>query len=440
MAVWLSAVLWIEHSTRAELTRVLDARLVEAARMVSSLVSRNQIALNRDDPARISLPDSADYEHQQFCQIWSFTNGLVGRSDGAPRAQLVPANATGFRDITQDGKALRVYTIVDPVLGGQVTVGDSLAVRDRLVHDVISGFLWPGLAILPVMWGLIWLAISTGLSPLARLARELEARRSDDLSALPATTTHPQEIRPVAAALDDLLARLAAARARERDFIAFAAHEMKTPLAGLKTQAHIARRAEDSAVRDHALQAISTSVDRTDRMVHQLLDLAQVESRERRVAPIDLETTLAQVLGDLADVADRRNIGLALDTGERPAAIRDDPFLITIALRNLIENAIQASPLGSEVLVRVGRTASGIRIDIRDAGPGLPPSIARVAHEKFVKGNNVDPRGSGLGLAIANDALMPTGAEIRFEMQADGHHTIVTLPHVPEPGPEHDAG
>ena len=420
-------MVWIEHVTRAEVTRVLDARLVEAARMVSSLVSKNQITLNRDDPAQISLPESADYEHQQFCQIWSFTNGLVGRSTGAPLGQLVPANATGFRDIIRDGKALRVYTIVDQELGGQVTVGDSLALRDRLVRDVIAGFLWPALVILPVIWGLIWLAITTGLSPLARLARELEARRSEDLTALPKTTTHPQEIRPVAAALDDLLARLAASRARERDFIAFAAHEMKTPLAGLKTQAHIARRTEDVAVRDHALEAISASVDRTARMVHQLLALAQVESRDSRVVPNDLEGLLAQVLGDLADAADRRTIALALDTGGQRVEIPGDPFLLTIAFRNLIENAIQAGPPGSDVLVHVGRTASGAVVDIRDAGPGLPPLIARNAHEKFVKGSAADPTGSGLGLAIATDALKATGGEMRFEMQVDGHHTIVTL-------------
>ncbi|WP_295536627.1 sensor histidine kinase [uncultured Thioclava sp.] len=423
----MSAVLWIEQSTRAELTRVLDARLVEAAQMVASLVSKNQIALNRDDPAQISLPASADYEHQQFCQIWSFSSGLVGRSTGAPREQMVPADATGFRTITRDDKALRVYTIVDPDLGGQVTVGDSLAIRDRLVRDVIAGFLWPAVVILPVMWGLIWLSITTGLAPLARFARDLEARRTDDLGALPESKQRPREIRPLAGALDDLLARLARARERERDFIAYAAHEMKTPLAGLKTQAHIARRAPDQATRARALEAISTSVDRTDRMVHQLLDLAQVESRETRSAPLELHALLRQVLADLTEVADRRTISLALEPPLRSLTLSSDPFLLTIALRNLIENAIQASPTGSDVLVKVSDTEARVLIDIRDGGPGLPPAIAGQAQEKFVKGNNVDPSGSGLGLAIATDAITAASGDIRFERRADGHHTIVAL-------------
>ncbi|KEO53139.1 hypothetical protein DT23_07270 [Thioclava indica] len=418
---------WIERSTRAELTRVLDARLVEAAQMVASLVSKNQITLNRDDRDQITLPASADYDYQQFCQIWSFSSGLVGRSTGAPRKRLVPADATGFRTITRDGKALRVYTIVEPDLGGQVTVGDSQEIRDQLVRDVIAGFLWPALVILPVIWGLIWLSITTGLAPLARFARDLEARRTDDLGALPEAKQRPREIRPLAGALDDLLARLARARERERDFIAYAAHEMKTPLAGLKTQAHIAGRAQDQATRARALEAISTSVDRTDRMVHQLLDLAQVDSRETRSTPLELQALLRQVLGDLTEVADRRTISLALEPPARSQTLSSDPFLLTLALRNLIENAIQASPTGSDVQVKISDTETHVLIDIRDSGPGLPPAIARQAQEKFVKGNNVDPSGSGLGLAIATDAITAASGDIRFERQADGHHTIVTL-------------
>jgi two-component system sensor histidine kinase QseC len=341
---------------------------------------------------------------------------------------VVRADATGFRTSTRDGQARRVYTIVEPGLGGQVTVGDSQAIRDQLVRDVIAGFLWPALVVLPVIWGLIWLSITTGLAPLARFARDLEARRTDDLGALPEPKLRPREIRPLAGALNDLLARLARARAQERDFIAYAAHEMKTPLAGLKTQAHIASRAQDQATRARALEAISTSVDRTDRMVHQLLDLAQVDSRETRLAPIALQTLLRQVLGDLAEVADRRQLHLALELPTQPVTLASDPFLLAMALRNLIENAIQASPKGSGVLVRVSDTGADALIDIRDSGPGLPPAIAQQAQEKFVKGNNVDPSGSGLGLAIATDAMTAVHGAIRFEQQADGHHTIMTLP------------
>ncbi|OOY18116.1 hypothetical protein BMI85_04070 [Thioclava sp. DLFJ4-1] len=428
LAVWLSAVFWIENSTRAEVTRVLDARLVEAARMVSSLVSKNQISLNRDGPAQITLSHDESYEHQQFCQIWSFTQGLVGRSNGAPSAQLVPADATGFRDVTRDGKDLRVYTIIDPDLGGQVTVGDSLAMRNRLVRDVIEGFLWPALVILPVMWGLIWFAISRGLAPLDRFARDLEARPSEDLRALPGTARQPREIRPLAGALDDLLARLADARGREREFIAYAAHEMKTPLAGLKTQAHIARHAPDTDTREHALAAISTSVDRTDRMVRQLLDLAQVDSREARAASVELNGLLRQVLGDLAGLATRRGVTLELDSAPNAPTVEGDPLLLSLALRNLIENAVQASPDGAAIKVSVSTSDAALVVDIHDHGPGLPPEIAQQAGQKFVKGKGADANGSGLGLSIAHDALTRLGCTLSFEMRADGHHTRVDLP------------
>ncbi len=395
--------------------------------MVSSLVSKNQMALNRDAPGQISLPESTSYEHQQFCQIWSFSGGLVGRSDGAPSEQLVPASATGFRNVTQGGKALRVYTIVDRNIGGQVTVGDSLELRDRLVRDVIAGFLWPALVILPIMWALIWLSIARGLAPLDRFARDLATRQVSDLGALPDTDRRPREIRPVASALNDLLARLGIARDRERDFISYAAHELKTPLAGLKTQAHIARRAPDAKTRDHALSAIETSVGRTDRMVHQLLDLARVESRKERGEPVNLIAILQQVLSALAEFADHKGVPLEFEETAISPALLADPFLLTIALRNLIENAIQASPTGETVAVTLAATGPDLSIDIRDKGPGLPPEIATQAHQKFIKGSDSDQTGSGLGLSIATDAIEALGGVIRFERRADGHHTIIVL-------------
>lgn len=428
MAVWLSAVLWIEHSTRAQVTRVLDARLIEAARMVSSLVSKNQISLNTHDPAQISLPADAQYQHQQFCQIWSFSGELVGRSQGAPAERLLPAEDTGFRNITQNGERLRVFAIVNRDLGGQVMVGDSLAMRDKLVHDVVAGFLWPALVILPVMAALIWFATARGLAPLDQLARQLEGRKVSDLGALPEGPSPPREIRPVTRALNDLLHRLAIARSRERDFISYAAHELKTPLAGLKMQAHVARRAEDDATRDHALAAIERSVTRTDRMVRQLLDLARVEQRKGETAGTDPGAVARQTLADLTDLADRRGVALRLDLPEERHEIASDEFLLTLALRNLIENAIQATPSGGEVRLALSLDGSRCTFDLRDGGTGLPEAIRARATEKFVKGTQFDDSGSGLGLAIATDALETLGGELRFEMLPDGHHTRIALP------------
>lgn len=397
--------------------------------MVSSLVSDNRIALGTDGTARtVPMPVAEEYHHQQFCQIWSFSGTLVGRSSGAPAGRLVPEATTGFRDMVKNGERLRVYSIVNQDLGVQVMVGDNLAVRDRLVRDVIEGFLLPAVVILPVMAVLIWFATAQGLAPLDRLANQLAGRKVTDLGELPLGPNPPREIRPVIGALNDLFGRLAIARTRERDFISYAAHELKTPLAGLKMQAQLARRVEDPAARDHALEAIETSVTRTDRMVRQLLDLARVDQRSQAPGPVDPGAVARQIMAELTDLADRRGVRLDIQANGQAIPAKADAFLLAVALRNLIENAIQATPKGGRVTLAVTPDANGIALDLHDGGSGLPPDLLGRATEKFVKGAQSDSSGSGLGLAIASDALDALGATLRFEMRNDGHHTQVFLP------------
>lgn len=442
LAVWVSAVVWIEKSTRAQVERVLDARLIEAARMVSSLVANNRVALAGAGPAPIRLPESGDYAHQQFCQIWSLSGQLVGRSDGAPGDRLLSFSETGFHEVTRAGEALRVYAVVDPALGVQVTVGDSLAVRDRLVRDVIEGVLLPAIVMLPVMAALIWVAAAGGLRPLERLAAQLAGRTVEDRAPVSVEGPIPAEIRPVVQALNDLLARLDRARARERDFVAYAAHEMKTPLAGLQAQAYVARRAEDAETRARALEAIEASVQRTDRLVRQLLDLAQVEHEAPRWAPLDLAALAHQQIAGLAPLADRHRVVLEL-VAPPAARVQSDGVLLGLALRNLLENAIQASPAGGRVTLVLapeteagagGEAGGGVEVRVADDGPGLPPEIAAQATGKFVKGASGPPQGSGLGLAITEDALATLGAALRFQRLGARHVARFVLPAGPVAG------
>jgi two-component system sensor histidine kinase QseC len=163
-------------------------------------------------------------------------------------------------------------------------VGDSLYVRERLVRNVVTGLVVPALLVLPLLAGMIWLCVRRGLNPLSSLASVLSKRQAQDLRPLPEDNL-PKEIAPAVTALNGLFHRVEEARERERNFAIFAAHELKTPLAGLKTQAQIAESAKDEAVRANAVRQIAAGVDRTSRLVGQLLDLAALETSDETETP-----------------------------------------------------------------------------------------------------------------------------------------------------------
>ncbi|MCR8547825.1 ATP-binding protein [Salipiger sp. P9] len=426
-AVWLSAVVWIETSTRAEVERVLDARLAEAATMVSSLISDHRIALGQDGLATVPIPmgRAEGYSRQLSCQIWSLDDGgLVGRSDGAPDEQLTAADAEGYSRSVVAGEPWRVFTVINPDLGVRVMVGDSLAVRDRLVRDVIEGLLLPAAVILPLLGALIWISVARGLAPLDRLAETLRARDPSDLSPLPEGPS-PQEIRPVRRALNALFARVAAARDVERDFTTYAAHELKTPLAGVRTQAQVMRMAPDAATRDAALRAIETSVDRTDRLVRQLLELAEVDRETPSHTATDLPALVAETVAELDMLARSRAVSLDCDLPAERCTVALNPFLLRAALRNVIENAINASPRAGQVRVALRRGPDGLRFDISDDGPGIAPDQRAHMVERFVRGPSGS--GSGLGLAIVASAVERLGGRLELGQRDSGGRHVVSL-------------
>lgn len=433
-AIWLSAVAWIQHSTRTEVGHVLDRRLQESAQMVASLIRRNggiagpdAAALVEDAPA---LPDTGrhDFARQLICQVWGFDGQLKSESDGAPTGQL--AEQEGFSEREVNGEVWRVYTHVDKEMGIRVMVGDARFMRDRLVHGVVMGLMTPAMLILPLLAALIWLAVRGGLAPLDRLAQALSRRPATDLSPL-GETRAPTELRPMIEALNGLFHRVEGLRERERSFTAFAAHELKTPLAGLKTQAQVATLATDPATRDRALQQIARGVDRTDRMVRQLLDMTAAENPiDAGHAPAqDGARILAEVADQLAGLAQARGVALRLETG--PTGWRStQAALLAPALRNLLENAILASPSGATVEARLLHDGDRVRFGVLDRGPGIAEADRPHVTERFYRGAaSPSGGGSGLGLSIAAAAVKAMGGELRLApREGGGEKAEIILP------------
>lgn len=426
-AVWLSAFFWIQQSTRADVTRVLDARLAEAGQMVSSLISDQRIDVARAATMVTDVNSAQDrfdvgYSHKLSCQIWSLEGTLVGRSGSAPDGQLSQLD-TGFADNTVDGEQWRVYSVINEDLGVRVMVGDSHTVRDRLVRDVTTGLIVPVLVILPLLAGLIWISLQRGLLPLERLAQGLTQRTADNLSPVAADDL-PLEIRPVGAALNGLFSRVSAARDREKAFTSFAAHELKTPLAGIKTQAQVALKAPDDATRTGALERIQHGVDRTDRMVRQLLALALVDSSESSGhAPLDVAMILRDVVDDLSRPAANKHLSLRLpDHDSLP--IDSDLVLMTAALRNVIENAISVAPRDSEITITAQTADDFLRISVMDRGPGIAEGDRARITGRFFRGAGTTTTGSGLGLAIVDTAMKRLGGTLHFAPREGGGEVV----------------
>jgi two-component system sensor histidine kinase QseC len=416
--IWLCAVAWIYIQTKNEVEHVLDTRLQEAARMVQSLVTNSDgTGSNNAQAALAVVPEQTSYERQLSCQIWSLDGRLVARSSGAPNERLSD-HPNGFSEQVVNGETWRVYAVEDATKGIRVMVGDRLGLRERLVTDLIKGLLAPTLLIIPLLGLLIWTSLGRGLRPLQNMAEELRKRDAEDMRAIDARHA-PREIRPVVGALNKLFEKVDAARRHEREVTAFAAHELRTPLAGLKTQAQIAMTAADPAVKTGALQQILISVDRTSRLVRQLLAVARLDARAdtERNDQVNVGQLLEDVAAALPPTSDQ--IRVILDPALHQTSLHTNLELLTVALRNLYENALQHMPNGGIARWSVQKGSGRLLIALEDEGPGIPDEELSHVANRFFRGRHRSASGSGLGLAIVELALRRLNASLTLKNRSD---------------------
>lgn len=416
--VWLCGMAWIYLGSRKELERVLDVRLEEATRMVSSLLDNAGVHVHGDVSGvrmlnKIYPLQDIDPNFQLACQIWSIDGRLVGKSSEAPLTQLTNVSS-GYSDQEINGTRWRVYAREDRDRGIRVLVGDSIFHRERLVRELMWGLAIPGLIVLGVLAALIWLALREGLAPLRRLTEALADRSPDILGPLDIGRS-PSEIRPVVDALNGLFEKVDAAREHERSVTAFAAHELRTPLAGLRTQVQIALAAPDATMRYNALRNALTAADRTNRMATQLLAMAHVDASELHAPQewINVGTRLQAICGEFR-TADRDRLPVIEEVLYR-CRIRVTPDAFHMAVRNLTENALLHTPDSGPVGWSLLPTARGVMLALEDTGPGIPEDEIHMVTKRFFRGRSKSAIGSGLGLAIAETALRKDGLVLRLE-------------------------
>ncbi len=344
-----------------------------------------------------------------------------------------PPGELRFRDDVMQAESIRVaYLWVDVPLPAGVTppliqVGETLGKRSRLATEIIKGVIVPQFVILPIAVLLVWMALARGISPLNELQQRIRRRDSNDLSPIDEREA-PEEVSPLVQAINDLLARLDHSIRSQKHFIADAAHQLKTPLAGLRTQAELAQRELDAdppntpQVR-RSLQQIARSSQRAARMVNQLLAMARAENKEHETGnqTVQLARLARETVQDFVPRAMEKHIDLGYEGHEpgsaAPLVVHGHAVLLRELIRNLLDNALLYTPVGGTVTVRVIHDPFGqvVVLQVEDSGPGIPAAEREQVFQPFYRSLDTNVDGSGLGLAIVREIAQQHGVEVGLE-------------------------
>jgi two-component system sensor histidine kinase QseC len=401
-AAWIVTAVFIYFDAHHEIDELFDAQLAQSAQVLLAQAGHDlKDARDDDDGIATEIAGAGHkYERKIAFQIHDEHGRLLLRSASAPVESLA-RQENGYAEVTIAGKSWRVYTLKDDENEILVQVGERHEVRNELAASVALRLLLPLGVTLPVLALLIWLAVGKGLSPLRRISSEVEQRDPSNLAPLEGYGV-PIEIAPLLHALNDLLGRLDRALESERRFTADAAHELRTPLAALKIQAQVARRAESEAQRVAALDNLIVGVDRATHLTGQLLTLARLEPTSGNtvmMASCDVAAIARQVLADLAPSALEKEIELELSSPDS-AEIKGNADMLAILLRNLVDNAIRYTPMKGGVSVSLMAEQGRVRLEVLDSGPGIPEQERQRVFDRFYRILGSEAAGSGLGLSI----------------------------------------
>lgn len=411
---WTAVAVKSYLDARHEIGELFDAQLAESAQLLLA-----QVGHEPDELEVSERPLAHPYQRNLVFQVSDRRGRVVLRSAGAPADALV-GGVEGFGSRAADGHAWRIYTLTDAREGVRVVVGERDDVRAELARHIALGMLTPLLYALPAFGLLIWIGVGRSLRPLDRLAREVERRAADNLAEVAARGA-PREVVPLVGALNRLFARVREAFVKERRFTDDAAHELRTPLAAIKTHAQVALAARADAERTRALESIVRGADRAAHLADQLLTLARLDDEAARAgdAPVDLRRAAAEAIGQLAPWALDKGVEVALADGP-PASVRGDAALVGVMLRNLLDNAIRYTPAGGAVKVRIVREGAEPALEVEDTGPGIAPDERARALERFYRVAGSGQEGSGLGLSIVRRIAELHGARLALEAGSGG--------------------
>jgi len=356
-------------------------------------------------------------------------------------------NIVYFRDDEWHGEPVRIaymFVFAPGDVGARrvlIQVGETLKKRQALANEIIAGIIIPQFYLMPFVAVLVWFGLQRGTQPLDLLSARLRQRKPGDLSPVDVREV-PEEMAALIEAFNDLMERHATTlRAQER-FIADAAHQMRTPLAGLRTQLELAIRQQDPREMQASLERIRASVERSSHMITQLLSLARSQGETPpRFEPVDLDALLREVTQEFVERALARRTDLGFEGAQDPAWVEGNALLLHELFSNLIDNALRYTPEGGKVTVRVA-AREFVTAEIEDNGPGIDEKERELVFERFYRAAGSEASGSGLGLPIVRSIARQHHASVQVRHNAAERGSVFTVvfpraeaPPVPAPEP-----
>ncbi|MBK1717844.1 ATP-binding protein [Thiocystis violacea] len=423
--VWVAVGLVSLDRSGHEVGELLDAQLAQTAHVLRQITQAGHLPHIAGAPQRLS-PLGHPYESQISFQLWE-GDLLISTFGAAPVEPL--ARRLGFSDQTIAETRWRVFGLPAGDADGVLYVAQNYSVREELIEYLTLHALRPILWSLPLSVLLIWLAVTEGLRPLSRLARDIRHRSAEQLDPIDARRV-PVEIQPLTNALNGLMDRLEQALDAERHFAADASHELRTPFAIIRTHAQIAQRSRDAGERSKALDRLILGVDRATHLIAQLLTLSRLQHQagDAESGAWPLARLVEQVVDERRASARAKSIelSLAVPDGE-PCLVGISPGTLSILVGNLLDNAIKYTPEGGRVGVSLGVRRERILLWVRDSGRGIPAADRARVFDRFYRPAGQAESGAGLGLAIVRRICERHGAEIELLDAEDGSGLLVEV-------------
>jgi len=345
-------------------------------------------------------------------QVWSPDGVRMFRS--VSRALLPQRAVLGFSNVKSNGTTYRVFSVQSN--NQTLQVAQDMAVRRNMAGNLALRTLAPIAVMMPMLMLVVWWVVSESLTPVARVRKQVASRQADDLSPV-SEAGLPDEVRPLVHELNLLFGRVRTAFDAQQNFVADAAHELRTPLAALKLQALSLERADSDEARKVAVGRVTAGVERATRLVEQLLVLARQEagaSEGAKPAPVDLADLARRTVGEMVGVAQAKGVDLGVEHVEE-AQVLGQGGALAILMRNLVDNAVKYTPAGGTVDVAVRHEDGMAILTVEDSGPGIAAEERERVFDRFYRIAGSEAAGSGLGLAIIRAIAERHGAKLGLD-------------------------
>jgi len=419
VVVWLFSAVFSYFDARNEVHTLLDNQLEHSGQVLLT-VSQHELLEQRllggnsgsvEVVPHKLLSGGLEGGHKLTFQVWINRDVLAMRSENAPLSPI-SKQVNGFSEVALGADAWRAYSAQSEDGLIRVHVADRMDARRSFTSSIVWRTMIPLVICLPLLAITVWFGVGVGTAPLQRMAAEIAEWKPNKIQPVDETNI-PIEALPLTRAVNTIFGQLKAAFDTERRFTSDAAHELRTPLAALKTHAEVALSAQNDEERQLALRQVARGVNRATHMIEQLLTLARLDpdtglTNTRRV---DLFIIAENIISDEAPLALDKNIEISLN-GTRGKFIDANGDAIGVLIRNLVDNAIRYTPENGEVEVKISQVDNQILLSVADSGPGIPADERELVFKRFYRRLGTKAPGSGLGLSIVRRIASLHGLEL----------------------------